>query len=95
MNILEISERKMNAVGTLQERTIGRGVGMAKYEVVGVSESYVLKESFLQTFCSDLRRVSQSNLHIVRERSFDIVTVSSLLCLTEGNEMTSPFSYSR
>ena len=68
---------------------------MAKYEVVGVSESYVLKESFLQTFCSDLRRVSQSNLHIVRERSFDIVTVSSLLCLTEENEMTSPFSYSR
>ena len=50
MNFLEISERKMNAVGTLQERTIGRGVGMAKYEVVGVSESCVLKESFLQPF---------------------------------------------
>ena len=53
MNFVEISERKMNAVGTLQERTIGRGVGMAKYEVVGVSESCALKESFLQTFCSD------------------------------------------
>lgn len=53
MNFVEISERKMNAVGTLQERTIGRGVGMAKYEVVGVSESCILKESFLQTFCSD------------------------------------------